>query len=168
VADPLLQLTQRVIYGDLSKHGLPRAPNGPLWNVDKLVSAPAVDDGFVDDLKRGDVRLVGVIERFEGEDVVLAGGDRLRPDAVIAATGYDRGLEPLVGHLGVLDATGHPVAPDGRAIPGAPGLRFVGYVPALSGQLRQARVQARRLGRELRRDRRGPRRHRRGPRRRPA
>ena len=35
---------------------------------------------------------------------------RLRPDAVILATGYRARLEPLVGHLGVLGPRGLPVA----------------------------------------------------------
>ena len=45
---------------------------------------------------------------------------------MIAATGYRTGLEPLVGHLGVLDDHGVPRVTDGEA---APGLRFVGFVP---------------------------------------
>jgi len=45
---------------------------------------------------------------------------------VIAATGYRTGLEPLVGHLGVLDDHGAPRTTDGEA---APGLRFVGFAP---------------------------------------
>jgi hypothetical protein len=59
-------------------------------------------------LKAGTVRVVGTVEGFDGPDVLLAGGDRIRPDAVIAATGFRRGLEPLVGHLGLIGRNGHP------------------------------------------------------------
>jgi len=45
---------------------------------------------------------VAPVERFEASEVVLVDGIRLQPDAVICATGYGRGLEPIVGHLGVL------------------------------------------------------------------
>ena len=38
----------------------------------------------------------------------LTDGTRVEADAIIAATGYRRGLEPLVGHLGVLDERGLP------------------------------------------------------------
>jgi putative flavoprotein involved in K+ transport len=148
--DRMGQMSQRMIYGDLSRYGLPRAPVGPVTNIARGV-APAIDDGFVDDLKRGDVELVPVIERFDGDEVVLDGGRRLRPDVVIAATGYARGLEPIVGHLGVLREDGHPIVRDGGPVPGHPGLHFVGYFPAFSGQLRQARIQARRLGRSVKR-----------------
>ena len=72
----------------------------------------------------------------------LAGGGHVEPDAVICATGYRRGLEPLVGHLDVLGPGGTP-----RAVgedPAAPGLRFIGFVPrpgqlGHSGQAGQAR-----------------------------
>jgi putative flavoprotein involved in K+ transport len=150
LGDRMAQLSQRLIFGDLSKYGIPRAPEGPVARTKRGI-APAVDDGFAADLKRGDVQLVGLVERFEGDEVVLADGDRLRPDDVIAATGYARGLEPLVGHLDVLRDDGHPVAPDGHPVPGRRGLFFVGYVPAFSGQIRQARIQARRVARALRR-----------------
>ncbi len=58
--------------------------------------------------------------------VTLADGSHIEPQSVIAATGYRRGLEPLVGHLGVLDENGSPRMTEKEA---APGLRFVGYVP---------------------------------------
>jgi hypothetical protein len=44
---------------------------------------------------------------------------------VIAATGYTTGLEPLVGHLDVLDERGVPLIHGGPAA--AAGLRFIGY-----------------------------------------
>jgi hypothetical protein len=71
----------------------------------------------------------------------VADGSRVETDAIIAATGYRRGLEPVVGHLGVLDECGLPRIRGGDAA--APGLRFVGYLP------RPAQI--RHLGREARR-----------------
>ena len=58
---------------------------------------------------------------------MLADGSVVRPDAVIAATGFEPGLEPLVGHLGVIDARGRPVVHNEQTDPRAPGLHFVGY-----------------------------------------
>ena len=49
-------------------------------------------------------------------EVLLADDTRIRPDTVIAATGYRRGLEPMVGHLGVLDIDGNPLMCGGRSI----------------------------------------------------
>jgi hypothetical protein len=74
---------------------------------------PAVDDGFVGVLKRGRARVVGEVERLSREGALLVGGDELKVDAVICVTGYRRGLEPLVGDLGVLDVQGVPRFRDG-------------------------------------------------------
>ena len=59
--------------------------------------------------------------------MVLAGGEAIQPEVVIAATGYRHGLEPLVGHLGVLLESGKPAERTGGAHPAAPGLYFNGY-----------------------------------------
>jgi hypothetical protein len=82
--------------------------------------------------------VVAAVESFEGGDVVLADGSRLRVDAVIAATGFGPGLEPLVGHLGVLDAAGRPLVHGAETHPAAPRLYFAALSPTLSGLLREA------------------------------
>ena len=69
---------------------------------------PTIDVGLIEQLRAGRVTPVAAVERFDGGDVVLADGSRLAPDAVIAATGYTTGLEPVAGHLGVLDERGRP------------------------------------------------------------
>lgn len=79
--------------------------------------------------------------------MLLADGSRAQPDAVIAATGYRCGLEPLVGHLSVLDARGKPLVHGADQHPGAPGLFFTGFRFELSGQLRLMRFDARAIAR---------------------
>jgi hypothetical protein len=82
--------------------------------------------------------------------VLLMGGSRVEPDAVICATGYSRVLEPLVGHLGVVDDSGMPRARGPK--PAAPGLRFIGYVPRPGGigyAGKEGRRAARAIAREL-------------------
>ena len=81
--------------------------------------------------------------------MVLDDGTRITPDVVIAATGYRRGLDKLVGHLGVLDEHGIPVATGGRQHPSAPGLFFAGYRTDLSGQLRLMRYDARAIAKAV-------------------
>ena len=72
---------------------------------------------------------------------------------MIAATGYRCALEPVVGHLDVLDDEGVPRAFGAEAA--APGLRFVGYVH-LPAQLRnggrEATRAAKAIARELHRE----------------
>jgi putative flavoprotein involved in K+ transport len=68
---------------------------------------------------------------------------------VIAATGFRTGLEPMVGHLGVLDERGEPVVHGGDEHPGAPGLHFVGYDVVLGGLFRFIGIQAKELARAV-------------------
>ena len=147
VADRAGWVLQRLAFGDLSSYGLPRAPHGVATTLRLRGHGIAVDSGFVDALKRGSVEVVAAVERFEGPEVVLADGVRLRPDAVIAATGYRPGLEPLVGHLpGVLGPDGRP-EPLERMPAGSEGLGFVGYEIPVSGQLPEMAATARRVAR---------------------
>ena len=65
---------------------------------------------------------------------------------MIAATGYRSGLEPMVGHLGVLDGEGTPRAV--AAEPAAPGLRFVGYVH-IPAQMRYGGIEGKRAAKAI-------------------
>lgn len=68
---------------------------------------------------------------------------------VIAATGYHRALEGLVGHLGVLDERGHPVVRGGRTSAKAPGLYFTGFTNPISGMLRELSRDSERIARAV-------------------
>jgi putative flavoprotein involved in K+ transport len=87
--------------------------------------------------------------------VLLADGTAIEPDAVVAATGYRRGLEPLVGHLGILDERGRPRRSGGAVDPSTPGLHFVGFTNPLSGAFWEASFEARRVARAVAASRRG-------------
>ena len=148
--DPPARLVQRMTFGDLERFGLGRSPLGIKENVEKRGIAPLVDDGFIAALKEGQVQIVAEIEHFDGPAVVLADGTRLSPDVVICATGYRRGLEPLVGHLGVVDPEfGLPRVTEGRDDPANPGLYFIGYAPRVSGTLSRFKYEARRIARSV-------------------
>ena len=76
---------------------------------------------------------------------VLADGSRITPDVIVAATGYRRGLEPLVGDLDVLDERGLPRVHGPRTSRSAPGLYFTGYTNPISGMFRELRIDAERI-----------------------
>ena len=82
--------------------------------------------------------------------VELADGQRLDADVVVCATGYRPGLEPLVGHLDVLDDRGRPVAVPGP-VSGWPGQWFAGQRPPFHGNLHGRGPEARRLAARIRR-----------------
>ncbi|MFC9752731.1 flavin-containing monooxygenase [Streptomyces sp. NPDC056921] len=142
------RLMARAAVPDLSAQGLPRPDTG-LYSRVKDGAIPVQDVGLIDAVKRGRVVPVAAVESFDGDAVVLADGERITPDAVIAATGYRRALEGLVGHLGVLDARGRPVVHGARTPKQAPGLYFTGFTNPISGMLRELALDARKIAKRV-------------------
>ncbi|UNO41418.1 NAD(P)/FAD-dependent oxidoreductase [Streptomyces sp. MST-110588] len=136
---------------DLTGYGLP-APETGLYTRALQGAIPVQDVGLIEAVQAGAVQPVAAVESFDGGTVRLAGGDAIDPDVVIAATGYRRGLDTLVGHLGVLDARGNPLAHGPDTLPRAPGLRFTGYTNPISGMFRELALDACRIARAVVRD----------------
>ena len=149
VVDAIARAARRVTIGDLSRYGLPQPERGVYTRVIEDDVIPIIDVGLIDAVKAGRVEIVGALLGFDGDNVVLAGRERIRPDAVIVATGYRRGLEPLVGSLGVLDTRGKPLVHGARTHPSAPGLYFTGYTNPISGMFRELGIDARRIARKV-------------------
>ena len=150
--DAFVRVAQRITIGDLTRHGLPKPERGVYTRVIEDDVIPIIDVGLIDAVKRGQVEIVDALLGFDGPDVILGGRERIRPDAVIVATGYRRGLEPLVGHLGVLGSNGKPVVNGSRAHPAAPGLWFTGFTNPISGMFRELKIDARRIARAVARE----------------
>jgi putative flavoprotein involved in K+ transport len=139
--DPVTKAMRRAAIPDLAPYGLPRPELGLRSAFIATGTTPILDVGVVEAIRRRRVEVVAAVEGFEGAEVLLADGSRVAPQAVIAATGFRAGLEPLVGHLGVLGPRGLPLKTDGEPV--LPGLWFVGFVPTLGGQLREGSIAAR-------------------------
>jgi cation diffusion facilitator CzcD-associated flavoprotein CzcO len=153
--DPISMRQRKLTIPDLSAQGLPRPEQGIRTSFIRTGTTPILDVGIVAAVKHGRVEIVAAVESFDGAaDVVLADGSRIRPDAVIAATGYDVGLEEMAGHLGVLDERGFPTETDGTPV--LPGLWFVGFKPTLGGQLREGSIAARKVAEAVAAARRAP------------
>ncbi|MFF9583147.1 flavin-containing monooxygenase [Streptomyces achromogenes] len=148
LVDRLAGPVGRLSTPDLSAHGLPRPDTG-LYSRVKQGAIPVQDVGLVRAVRTGGVEVVAAVEALDGGEVVLADGSRISPDAVIAATGYVRALEGLVGHLGVLDGRGRPVVHGGRTSPRAPGLYFTGFTNPISGMLRELAIDAGRIAKAV-------------------
>jgi cation diffusion facilitator CzcD-associated flavoprotein CzcO len=126
-ADAVLRFVRRREIGDLSAYGLPIPEEGVFSRLKRLGVAPMiVDHEVIDSIRERKIEIVAAVDALDESGVTLTDGTRIEPDAVIAATGYRCGLEPVVGHLGVLDERGRPRVVEDEA---APGLRFIGYVP---------------------------------------
>ncbi|MEI9422550.1 NAD(P)/FAD-dependent oxidoreductase [Mesorhizobium sp. Cs1299R1N1] len=143
VADAVMAVTQRLVFGDLTKFGMPPAPAGGASRLTSDYTAIAADDGAVDAIKSGRIVVVPAIREFTRDGVILADGRMVAPDIVIAATGYRTGLERMVGDLGVLDEKGVPLFNGGQADPKLPGLWFTGMRPSIRGCFANAAILAR-------------------------
>ncbi len=152
--DSFVRVAQRATIGDLSRFGLPKPERGVYTRVIEDDVIPIIDVGLIDCVRDGQVEIVRALLGFDGPEVILADHGRIRPDAVIVATGYRRALEPLVGSLGVLGARGKPTVNGDRTHPDAPGLYFTGFTNPISGMFRELKIDARRIARAIAKQRR--------------
>jgi putative flavoprotein involved in K+ transport len=126
--DPMLRVLRRATIPDLSDRGLPR-PSVPFSQFRRTATVPIIDVGFVDAVRKGIIEVVPAVTALDGRAVVLADGSRVFPDAIVAATGYHPGLEPLVGDVTAIGEHGVPRP--------QPRLHFLGIGIPLSGLLYQ-------------------------------
>jgi cation diffusion facilitator CzcD-associated flavoprotein CzcO len=150
-ADWFANFGRRMDLGDLTGQGLPVPEEGVFARLRRLGVTPAiVDKQIIEAIKDGRIEIVRGVESLAPGAAALADGATVDPDVIICATGYRLGLEPLVGHLGVLGERGVPRALGEK--PASPGLRFIGYVPrpgALGYMAKEAKRAAKAIKREL-------------------
>ncbi|KUM83388.1 MULTISPECIES: flavin-containing monooxygenase [Streptomyces] len=151
LVDRLARPMAKLSVPDLSAHGLPRPATG-LYSRVKEGAIPVQDVGLIDAIRKGRVEVVAAVEGFENSEVMLTDGTRITPDTVIAATGYTRALDGLVGHLDVLDGHGGPLVNGARAPQNAPGLYFTGYVTPISGTFREVAIDAEKIAKTVMKD----------------
>ncbi len=149
--DVISGLLQKLAIGDLSKYGIAKAPRGIVTQMERDDVTPTIDVGLIKALKAGSVTVVASIDRIADATVHLSDGSTLAPDAIVVATGYRRGLEPLVGGLGVVGDKGRPRINADEQLPEHPGLYFIGYSNPISGNIRQLKIDAGRIAKDARR-----------------
>jgi glycine/D-amino acid oxidase-like deaminating enzyme len=147
IADAQARLVRRLTIGDLSTYGLAPPAEGIFTRLHREGKAPAiVDKEIIQAIRDGRIEITPGPESLDHASLVLTGGTRIEADTIIAATGYTPGLEPLAGHLGVLDQRGLPRLHGEKAA--APGLRFIGYLPR-PGQISHMSREARRAAKAI-------------------
>ncbi|MFD9717360.1 flavin-containing monooxygenase [Streptomyces sp. NPDC059076] len=148
LVDPAARVLSRLSIPDLSAHGLPRPGKGLLKRA-REGAIPVQDMGLIQAVRKGSIEPVAAVASFDGDKVLLADGSTISPDVVIAATGYRRSLEDLIGHLKVLDSRGRPLTRGGRTPKHAPGLYFTGFTNPISGMLREMAIDACKIAKSL-------------------
>ena len=148
--DAISGVVQKLSVGDLTKYGIAKAPRGIQTQQERDDVTPTIDVGLLAALRKGTVRVVPAVTGFTKDAVLLSNGTMVTPDAVVLATGFSRGLEGLVGPLGVLaGAKGRPTINADEQSPEHPGLYFIGYSNPLAGNLRQLNIDARRIAKRV-------------------
>jgi putative flavoprotein involved in K+ transport len=148
VVNPLVSAMRRLTIPDLSNQGLP-APRAPYSQFRRTGTIPVLDHGFVAAVRSGAIAVRPGVDGLDGAEVVHSDGSRSTPDAVIAATGYGTGLEPILGALGLVDDRGLPTVGSRGGAAQAPDLYSVGIGIYLSGLLREIGKDTQRLARAV-------------------
>jgi putative flavoprotein involved in K+ transport len=143
VADRVARVLSWLTIPDLSAKKMERPRPDLFTRVARDRSVPVHDTGIVALLESDSVTPVAAVAGFQPHTVRLADGSFIAPAVVVFATGYQRGLENLVGALGLLDDAGNPRARSGAEA--APGLYFAGFTVSATGALRQLAGDARRI-----------------------
>ena len=141
--DALIAGLRRATVPDLSAYGLPRC-SAPFSQFQRTGTVPIFDVGFIDAVRSGVVEVVSGVKALDGRAAVLADGSRVFPDAVVAATGYRPGLEPLVGHLTAIGDHGIPSSQSG--------LHFIGMRIPVSGFLHEVSMDSPQMARDVARE----------------
>ena len=149
VMNPLSSLLRRLTVPDLSGYGLPAPRRDGYSQYRRSKVIPILDHGFVDAVRSGRITIVSAVQSFDRDQVRLDDGRAVRPDAVVAATGYRPDLGGILGDVGVLDDSGGPRVHGAATVDGAPGLYFVGISVELSGQLLRISREAEELSKTL-------------------
>jgi putative flavoprotein involved in K+ transport len=140
--DVVMRGMQRVLFGDVTRLGLPRPPRGLFTQLTRDRAVPILDVGLVAALAARRVEVVAAVRTIKGRAVQLADETEITPDAVIAATGYRADLASLFGTAVALDAGGLPRLSAAAEVEGAPGLYCAGYLVSAGGVLRAIARQA--------------------------
>ena len=150
IADRVARGMQILTVGDLSRYGLAKPPRGMFSQQRDDDVTPTIDVGLIDALRAGKITVVAAVESFTADAVQLADGTSVTADVVLVATGFQRGLEPLVGHLDAVAPGGRPRINADEQLPGLPGLYFLGYSNPITGNIRQVGIDARKIARRAR------------------
>jgi indole-3-pyruvate monooxygenase len=128
---------RKIAIGDLSKYGIQSPQYAPSKQLREYAKVPVIDIGTVEQIKKGNIKILPDIQHFTQKSVVFQDGQVLPFDAVILATGYKAQIEDFIDNP-------EPLLNDRRYPKGLwveeksyNGLYFLGFQVPISGILRQ-------------------------------
>jgi hypothetical protein len=144
ISAPLL----RLLVGDLTKLGLKKMPYGAFQEIRNDGNAPVLDIGTVKHIRQGHIRVFEDIDYIAGNEIHFKDGKHEKFDAIIAGIGYFRDYAKFLEveksrfeDLKQSTAT--------QKFFGRDGLYFCGYWVSPTGQIREIRMDAQRIARDI-------------------
>jgi putative flavoprotein involved in K+ transport len=135
-------VVRRIGVGDLRPYALGEHAWGPYTARRPTV----IDVGILENLKRRRIQVRPKVSRFTPNGVAFADGSDDDFDVVIAATGFDTGLNELLDVPGAVGEDGQPRFRSGRPT-AFEGLYFMGFDETVRGHLFEAKRESKRLAR---------------------
>jgi len=148
VSDLISKFLLWLHHGNLKRYGIHSPRGGPIRQILEQGRVPLLDIGTLNLIKSGALPIVPGVKTFHENDIEFADGRRLPFDAVILATGYKAGIsEFLEGADSVTDLRGYPY--DHGRQTSIFGLYFIGFRNPPEGALREMRIEALSIAREI-------------------
>ncbi|KAB5561284.1 hypothetical protein DKX38_006241 [Salix brachista] len=85
IVDKVMVMLSKLVYGDLSKHGIIRPAEGPFFMKVAYGKYPVFDVGTVKKIKSGEIQVLPALESIRGEEVVFENGKSHPFDAIFWA-----------------------------------------------------------------------------------
>jgi indole-3-pyruvate monooxygenase len=148
LADGVERPLMRWLLGDIRKLGLQRKPYGVFTQFRKEGTAPVLDLGTLQLIRKGCIRIKGDLDHIEGRTIHFADGQQEDFDALVAAIGYERNCaEFLQVDNERFDDLRLPI---GRQVFfGRDGLYFCGFWVGPTGQIREIARDAKKIAKDI-------------------
>ena len=148
LADRLNAPLINILIGDIEKYGLKKHPKGPVQQIVEDHQIPLLDIGTMKLIREGEVRVFGDVEAINGSTIEFEDGSKDDFDAIVAAIGYDTGLEKI------LDLTSERWSDLRNSIAdqkyfGKDNLYFCGFYVSPAGMLREINIESGLIARSI-------------------
>jgi hypothetical protein len=148
LADKISEPLIRVLLGDLTKLGLKKMPYGVLEEIRKDANAPVLDIGTIKHIRQGHIRILDDIDHIEESVVHFKDGCQQEFQAIVAAIGYYRDYAQFL-HVDKERFEDLRLPTSKQKLFGKDGLYFCGYWISPTGQIREIRMDALRIAKDI-------------------
>ncbi|KAI5381575.1 hypothetical protein KIW84_056136 [Lathyrus oleraceus] len=89
IVDTIITLQAKFKYGDMSKYGIYRSKDGPLYLKNTTGKSAVIDVGTIEKIKEGAIKVVpSGIKKIEKKNIIFENNTEKEFDAIVFATGY--------------------------------------------------------------------------------